>query len=537
MGLSIQMLGDFALYREGEKLLLPKSKRTRALLAYLALTNKPHRRDRLCDIFWPTPDDPRGALRWSLSKLRHLINDDGSALQADRESIFLSTTNVEIDISTIAEKIKESDITVEKLTSIYYRLEEPFLSGVDLPNQNLFQNWLVSKRNEVIKMQCKVLSRLANNETLIIFDQLAWSYIWLERSPYDKNAANLILTQLAFLGKNSERERLLETLTSRFRRAGIQWNSTKAIMLNGQDNSNDDVSHNLDKSKQHSIKEMVSRQKTKFCITDDKVRLAYATVGKGYPIVKTANWLTHLEYDWEAPIWSPLFRELALEHSFLRYDERGNGLSDWNVKNISFDSFVKDLEAVIQANELERFALLGISQGASVAIEYAVNNPDKVSHLILFGGYAAGWRVGTTKEVEAQREAVITLTATGWGQDNPAYRQIFSSTFLPSANKEELDWFNEYQRLTTSPKNAVRFLSVFSSIDVRAQLNQVKVPTLVIHSLGDQRVSSEEGRKIASMIPNAEFVGLESDGHLLLGREPSSKVFVNAIKEFISRDR
>ncbi|MEP1741658.1 MAG: alpha/beta hydrolase, partial [Kangiellaceae bacterium] len=169
-------------------------------------------------------------------------------------------------------------------------------------------------------------------------------------------------------------------------------------------------------------------------------------------------------------------------------------------------------------------------------IEYAIRHPEKVSHLILFGSYVAGWRVNASEKQFKEREAIMTLTSAGWGQDNPAYRQIFSSTFMPSANKEELDWFNEFQRLTTSPNNAVRFLSVFGDIDVRHQLFKVKVPTLVIHSLGDQRIGAEIGRDIASQIPNAEFVGLESDGHLLLGREPASKVFVETVRDFIARN-
>ena len=274
MGFSIQMLGNFVLYRGGEKLPLPKSKRTRALLAYLVLTNKPHRRDRLCDIFWTTPEDPRGALRWSLSKLRHLINEDSDTLQTDRESVFLSTTNVEVDILSIAEVIEESDLTVHELTDIFYKLEEPFLSGVDLPSQDLFQRWLTAKRNEVIKIQCKVLTRLANYKGLIIFEQLAWSYIWLERSPYDKDCANLILSQLDFLGKNSERERLLAILIQRFRRAGLHWNPQKKIMLNSQDNN---VSDNLEQPKQRLRTRNRSQKEFRFKITEGETRSTYIT--------------------------------------------------------------------------------------------------------------------------------------------------------------------------------------------------------------------------------------------------------------------
>lgn len=280
--------------------------------------------------------------------------------------------------------------------------------------------------------------------------------------------------------------------------------------------------------------ELIERQKIQFCRAPDGVNLAYASVGEGPLLIKAANWLSHLELDWEAPIWSPLFRRLARDHRIIRYDERGNGLSDWDVDDISFDAFVTDLETVVDATHSERFALLGISQGAAVSIEYAVRHPERVSHLILFGGYPAGWRIDALPEVIQEREAIMTLTATGWGRDDPAYRQIFSSTFMPSATKEELDWFNEFQRSTTSPENAVRFLSAFGDIDVRERLERVTVPTLVVHSRGDRRVPFQTGRDIAASIPDAEFAAIESDGHLLLGRERASQSFVHAVRNFIS---
>jgi pimeloyl-ACP methyl ester carboxylesterase len=190
---------------------------------------------------------------------------------------------------------------------------------------------------------------------------------------------------------------------------------------------------------------------------------------------------------------------------------------------------------VVDAIGLETFALLGISQGAAVSIEYAVRHPQRVSRLVLFGGYPAGWRIDASEDLIREREAVMTLTATGWGRDNPAYRQIFSSTFMPNATLDELQWFNDFQRSTTSPENAVRFLSAFGDIDVREQLSRVSVPTLVIHSLGDRRIPAATGRNIAASIPDAEFLGLESDNHLLLGREPASSVFVEAVREFLAR--
>ena len=277
-------------------------------------------------------------------------------------------------------------------------------------------------------------------------------------------------------------------------------------------------------------------QDIRFVRATDGALLAWAAVGPadGPPMVKAANWLSHLELDWQAPIWSPLFRDLARRHRFVRYDERGCGLSDWRVPEISFETFVGDLEAVVDAAGLERFPLLGISQGASVSIEYAARHPERVSHLILFGGYDAGWRHGASAEEIREREAIRVLTEAGWGSDDPAYRHLFSHTFMPTASEAELAWFDEFQRRTTSAKNAVRFLEAFSRIDVRDRLAELRVPTLVIHSRGDQRIPLGVGRELAANIPDAEFIGLESSNHLLLGREPASEAFLAAVRGFLA---
>lgn len=220
----------------------------------------------------------------------------------------------------------------------------------------------------------------------------------------------------------------------------------------------------------------------------------------------------------------------------IRYDERGCGLSDWDVENIGFDEFVEDLEQVVDVAGLERFPLLGISQGAAVSIAFAAKHPERVSKLVIFGGYDTGWRYTATPDEVREREAVMVLTETGWGSDNPAYRHLFSRTFMPGANAEELAWFDEFQRLTTSPRNAVRFLEAFSTIDVRDLLAQVQCPTLVVHSRGDLRIPFATGRSIAARIPDAELVGLDSNNHLLLGREKASEEFVERVRAFLADD-
>lgn len=528
MGIAVNLLGELSIYRDGVLVKLPASKRTRALLAYLAFTARPHRRDRLCEVFWEIPDDPRGALRWSLSKIRPIVNDNGyMRLSADRERVALLTSDVVIDVNELATQISQAETTVAELEATEQQLQRPFLEGIDLPNQALFQQWLSGERQEINRLRGKALARLASTAESSLETKLKWTRIWIELEPFNTGAAKLLLNLLNRLGRTSEAAALSLEFLTRFRHAGISWsaNNDKEFIPESQPAEDKVV-----------VRDLLARQKIQFCTANDGVRIAYASVGKGSPIIKAANWLSHLEHDWDAPIWSPLFRELALEHHFVRYDERGNGLSDWDVKDISFESFVTDLETVVEASQLEQFSLLGISQGAAVSIEYAIRHPEKVKHLILFGGYAAGWRIGASEALTREREAVMTLTGLGWGKDNPSYRQIFSSTFLPGASSDELAWFNDFQRLTTSPENAVRFLSVFGDIDVRDKLAKLQVPTLVIHSLGDRRIPVSTGRNIAASIPNAQFVGLESDGHLLLGREPASKVFIETVRDFIARN-
>ena len=273
-------------------------------------------------------------------------------------------------------------------------------------------------------------------------------------------------------------------------------------------------------------------QDIRFCTSPDGVRIAYASTGSGPPLVKTANWLNHLEFDWQSPVWRSLLLELSRHHRLIRYDQRGTGLTDWAVEDISFDAWVSDLETVVNAAGLERFSLLGISQGTPVSIAYAVRHPERVSRLILHGGYAKGWLVGESPKAQRHQDATRTLIESGWGQETPAFRQMFTSLFIPDGTPEQIAWFNELERITTSPENAVRIFDVIPKVDISALLPRVSVPTLVIHSRGDAVITHAAGRKMASMIPNAKFVTLESRNHLMLAHEPAFGRFLSEINDF-----
>lgn len=270
-------------------------------------------------------------------------------------------------------------------------------------------------------------------------------------------------------------------------------------------------------------------QEVHFCTASDGVRIAYALAGQGPPVVKAANWLNHLEYDWQSPIWSRLLHELAAKHQLIRYDERGNGLSDWDVDDISFEAFVRDLESVVEAARLDRFALLGISQGCAVSIVYAIRYPERVSHLVLYGGFARG---RTTRDAEHAR-TLFSIVEQGWGKENPAFRQFFTSLFVPEGTPEQMQWFNDLQRITTSPENALRIMRATGDVDISDLLPQVRVPTLVLHCRNDAAVAFDEGRRLAAGIPGAKFVALESRNHLVLESEPAWEKFIGEIRAFL----
>ena len=273
-------------------------------------------------------------------------------------------------------------------------------------------------------------------------------------------------------------------------------------------------------------------QQIQFCTAQDGVRIAYATIGDGPPLVKAANWLTHLEFDWHSPVWRHWMEALASGRLLVRYDERGCGLSDRDVTDFSFDAMVRDLEAVVDALHLDRFPLLGISQGGAVSAAYAVRHPKKVTHLILYGAFARGHLRRGQSTLE-EHEAQLSLVRLGWGRDNPAYRQMFTAQFMPEAKLEQLRWFNELMRVSTSADNAVRIIEAFGQIDVTDLLPRVTVPTIVLHCRDDARVPFEEGRMVATLIPGARFIPLKGKNHLPQEGDPCWQPLIVEVRRFL----
>lgn len=278
-----------------------------------------------------------------------------------------------------------------------------------------------------------------------------------------------------------------------------------------------------------------SSAEIRYCRATDGVRLAYAKVGTGPGLLKSAHWLGHLEYDWDFPLQRDFLLGLASSFTLVRYDARGNGLSDWDVGELSLDAWVKDMESVADAAGLDRFPLLGFSQGCAVSIAFAARHPERVSHLILYGGFA----VGANKNpnfTAADRErfaAMKTLMKLGWGSDDPTFRQLFTASMLPDATREQVGAFNELQRLSASAECAVRYLETVSDFDVRPLLKHVKAPTLVMHVRDDRRVPIASGRDLAAEIPGARFVALPGKNHMLLSQDPGAPIFQDELRRFL----
>ena len=279
---------------------------------------------------------------------------------------------------------------------------------------------------------------------------------------------------------------------------------------------------------------MTLRQSIRFCAAHDGARIAYASTGSGPPLVKVGNWLTHLEFELTSPVWGHLVETLSRDHSVLRYDQRGTGLSDWDVADISFEAMVSDLERVVDAAGVERFALLGISQGCPVGIAYAVRHPERVSHLILHGGYARGRRRrgGDTESLELA-DTMVKLAELGWGRADSSFRQFFTNQFIPEATSEEQRWFNELERVSASPHNAARTIRTLYEIDVTPLLSAITCPTLVLHATHDLSVPFAEGRLLAGAIAQARFVPLDTPHHLMLAHDPAWARWADEFNQFL----
>jgi pimeloyl-ACP methyl ester carboxylesterase/DNA-binding CsgD family transcriptional regulator len=252
--------------------------------------------------------------------------------------------------------------------------------------------------------------------------------------------------------------------------------------------------------------------------------------------VKASNWLSHLEYERVSPVWKHWVTELSRGRTLIRYDQRGCGLSDRQFEGTpTAETYVDDLAAVVDAAGLERFDLIALSGGGPTAIEYAVRHAGRVGRLVLYGTYARGRYRRGADEAEQSR-VFIELMRVGWGGTVPAFRQVFSSTYIPSAGEEQKRWYDELQQASSTGEMAARLWGSRTDTDVSETARRLEHPALVLHARHDRAVPHEEGRRLASLLPDARFVTLESDNHILQEDEPAWQEFVTQVRAFLGGD-
>jgi len=377
----------------------------------------------------------------------------------------------------------------------------------------------LSRGAEVIPLRLKVfetLRVLVENAGRLVTKQELLDTVWPETAVEENNLNHNVSVLRKALGEKATGQQYIETVP----RVGYRFAAP--------------VDAAVGETGAAALSAAKPRQDIRYCTTSDGVRLAYATAGNGPPLVKASNWLTHLDFEWGSPIWRHWYRALSAHHRLVRYDERGNGMSQRDVADVNFDTWIRDLETVVDAAGLERFPLLGISRGGPIAIAYAVKHPERVTQLVLYGAFAAGKRhIGTPQELEARR-ALSSLVRLGWGLNNPAFCKTFTCRFIPDATPEHEQWLDELQRVSTSPENAARLMERDDDIDVRPLLSHVKTPTLVIHCDRDHAVPPDHGRFLAAEIPGAQYVSLPSANHLMLEEEPAWSRFVEELGLFLN---
>jgi pimeloyl-ACP methyl ester carboxylesterase/DNA-binding CsgD family transcriptional regulator len=276
-------------------------------------------------------------------------------------------------------------------------------------------------------------------------------------------------------------------------------------------------------------------QNIRFCTTADGARLAYAVSGEGPPLVMSATWLTHLEHQWRSLAWRPWLDAFTAEYKVLRHDSRGCGLSDRDARNLSFETWVHDLECVIEAADFRRFAVVGTCWGGPIAIEYAARHPERVSHLVLYGSYAQGRlrRPDRVKEV-AKSRLLTDVTRHGWGKDDHDFVQVWASRFQPGGTRAHLCSWSEQMRAATSADTAVRLLQIAWNTDVRETARKIKCPVLIVHPERDVVAPIEQGRLLASLIPDCRFVQIDTENHMPLADEPAWSQLVAEVRRFLA---
>ena len=512
------------------------SRRLRQLLVILGINRgRTMSADLIGELIWgdEQPEDTAGAVQTNVSRLRRVL-DPPIMIETGPSGYRLVCPDDNCDVARFEElvsRVRQAPVEqVPELAAEALGLWRgtPF-GDLDHPDIEAERQRLSELRHEMSELRAEALGRLGRHG-----EAIAAAEAYLRESPYRERPVASLMRSLYAVGRQADalaafadlRSRLLDDLgvdpspeLRDLELAILQ----QTVPTPGADPSQPDLPATP-----------ALEQRISICTTPDGTRLAYAVSGAGPPLVKAANWMTHLDYDWESPVWRHWNTGLSRHHSLVRYDERGCGLSDWEVDRFTFEAWVDDLASVVDDLELERFPLLGISQGGAVAIAYAVRHPERVSKLVLWGAYPRGRLVrATTDEERREADLNLELARIGWGTGEPTFRQVFTTQFMPDGTKDQWDAFNELQQRTCSAENAVRFMDVFANIDVTELAPQVKCPTLVMHSRDELRVPMSNAREIAAMIPGSRLVLLESRNHILSSTEPAWERFLSEVHGFL----
>ncbi|MBK8902967.1 MAG: alpha/beta fold hydrolase [Anaerolineaceae bacterium] len=546
----LTLFGAPKLERNGRIYPLPRRK-ARALLAYLAVTQKPHPRETIVALFWPDHDQQQGRADLSriLSNLRTVLGTD--YILADRDQVALNEkAALVVDVNHFRHQLgrcretagqEMDDDWLQNLAAAAACYQADFLAGFTLPDCPAFDEWQLLQTEALRRDLSWALEKLVDAYEVRrdLVQAIVYAQRWVALDPLHEPAQRRLIGLYGRNGQRAEAHRQYQTCERLLAvELGVE-PEPETKQLYEQIRTGELVPGDGRHGRSATIPAPPPKldQEIRYFLTPDQVRIAYSVVGSGPPLVWTATFLRHLEFDWQSPIWQHWLAALASRYTLIRYDERACGLSDWDVHDISFEAWVRDLEALVDHLGLDQFRLLALSQAGAVAIAYAARHPERLSHLILHGAYARG-RFQRQDNPQAAEEAqtLLALTKLGWGQDSPAFRQVFSMQLMPEATKEQLAWFDELMRISMTPENAVRAEAEMYNINVLNLLPGLRVPTLVTHCRQDAAVPFAEGRILASQIPGAQFVPLDSKNHLLLPTEPAWEQFARQVHSFVAAD-